>query len=47
MIIVSIIKLPINLIIELLKFSDKLEQRNKGYLKYLWIEFKDRINGRS
>ena len=43
MILLSIIKLPINLIIEFIKMCDKLEQKNKGYIKYLYTEFKDRI----
>jgi len=43
MILLAIIKLPLNLIIEMIKFCDRLEQRNNGYIKYLYKEFKDRI----
>lgn len=43
MILISIIKLPLNLLVEFLKWCDKLEQKNKGYIKYLWTELKDRF----
>lgn len=43
MLIISILKLPINLLIEFLKWCDRLENKNKGYMKYLFIEFKNRF----
>ncbi len=43
MILLAIIKLPLNLVIEFMKFCDRLEEKNKGYIKYLYIELKDRI----
>lgn len=43
MILYKLLKLPINLLIELLKYSDRLNDRNEGYLKYLWQELKNRF----
>ena len=43
MIIYKLIKLPVNLLIELLRYSDKLEDKNKGYIKHLYNELKDRF----
>lgn len=43
MILLAIIKLPLNLLIEFMKWCDRLEQKNKGYIKYLYTELKDRL----
>jgi hypothetical protein len=43
MILIAILKLPLNLLVEFMKYCDKLEQRNKGYIKYLYLELKDRF----
>ena len=43
MILYKLIKLPFNLLIELLRYSDKLEDKNSGYIMYLWNELKDRF----
>lgn len=39
MILISILKLPINLLAELLKFAGKLEAKNKTYFKDITIKF--------
>lgn len=43
MILLAILKFPLNLLIEFMKYCDRLEQRNKGYIKYLYNELKDRF----
>lgn len=40
MVFLALIKLPYNLFCELLKYSLKLENRNRGYMMYLIKEFK-------
>ena len=43
MILFKLLMLPINLLIEFLKLAERLHNRNQGYLKYLYTEFKDRL----
>lgn len=43
MILYKLLMLPFNLLIELLKLAERLHNKNQGYLKYLYTEFKDRI----
>jgi hypothetical protein len=43
MIFYYILKLPINLLIQFLKFCEKMELKNRGYLRYLFVEFWDRV----
>ena len=42
MIFIALIKLPLNLLLELIRFSAKLEAKNKGYLLDLLKKLKRR-----
>jgi hypothetical protein len=43
MILLAIIKLPYNLLIEFIRYCDKIENKNKGYIKHIYNEMKDRF----